>query len=298
MRELTRGTLVKYAEKRRAAGLSNKTINLDLQGLRSALRLAKRAGRVLRLPEFPENLRERVRTGFPDPSEPELLAAHSPAWLAEMVRFAYATGWRRGELLSLRWEWVDWDEQEIRLPDSKNDEGRVVPIAGELVPIMERLRESRTVSGLTGKAAVRLRKLKAMEADRAAAPNEKAQARRLMGKILDSRPIAVLAETVFHDSGQAITRKRFVRAWNAARKAANLQLRLFHDFRRAAARRMTNAGVAQVVAMRVTGHKTPSMFRRYSIVETADLARALRQVASRKEKASGRVVALHSKSKR
>ena len=48
---------------------------------------------------FPAKLRERVRTGFPDPSEPEMLAEHSPAWLAEMVRFAYATGWRRGELL-------------------------------------------------------------------------------------------------------------------------------------------------------------------------------------------------------
>ncbi len=164
-------------------------------------------------------MRERVRTGFPDPSEPVALAENSPAWLAEMVRFAYATGWRRGELLALRWEWVDWEEREIRLPDTKNDEGRVVPIAGELLPIMERLRERRRVTRPDGSIA--------------------------------------LAETVFHDEGRPITRKRFVRAWNATRKAAKLLHRLFHDFRRAAARRMTNAGIPQVVAMRVTGHKTP-----------------------------------------
>ena len=75
----------------------------------------------------------------------------------------------------------------------------------------------------------------------------------------------------------------------AARKAAKLPHRLFHDFRRAAARRLTNAGVPQVVAMRITGHKTPSMFRRYSIVETGDMARALAAL-SKAPKEKGRVV--------
>ena len=77
-------------------------------------------------------------------------------------------------------------------------------------------------------------------------------------------------------------------AWTAARKAAALPHRLLHDFRRAAARRLTNAGVPQSFAMRVTGHKTPSMFRRYSIVETADMARGLERVAVREEGAKVR----------
>jgi integrase len=94
---------------------------------------------------------------------------------------------------------------------------------------------------------------------------------------------AVLADTVCHDSGSPITKKRFELAWTETRKAAKLPHRLFHDFRRAAARRLTNAGVPQVVAMRVTGHKTPSMFRRYSIVETVDMAKGLERVARREE---------------
>ena len=81
--ELTRAKLVRYAEDRRGEGRANKTINNDLSGLRSALLLAEESGKLLRVPPFPGKLRERVRTGFPDPSEPEALAEHSPAWLAE-----------------------------------------------------------------------------------------------------------------------------------------------------------------------------------------------------------------------
>lgn len=166
--------------------------------------------------------------------------------LAEMMRFAFATGWRRGELLALRWEAIDFEQSEIRLFDSKNGEGRVIPIAGELAPIMERLRASRTVNRPDGSVA--------------------------------------LSEFVFHDAARPITKRRFVRAWNRTRKAAKLEGRIFHDFRRSGARRLINAGVSQAVAMRVSGHKTPSIFRRYQIVETADVAQALRRVASREEK--------------
>ncbi len=247
VRQLSRARLVGYVEARRKENCANKTINNDLQGLRSALRLAVKAGRVLRLPAFPDKLGERVREGFPEAWEPEALAAaalEKAPWLAEMVRFAYVTGWRRGELLALRWEWIDWEERQVRLPgvSTKNGRGRVVPIAGELVAIMERLREARSVVHESGSVA--------------------------------------LAETVFHDAGQPITRKRFVLAWSAARKAAKLPHRLFHDFRRAAARRMTNAGVPQVVAMKITGHETDSMFRRYAIVETSDMASAFQRVAA------------------
>jgi hypothetical protein len=44
-----------------------------------------------------------------------------------------------------------------------------------------------------------------------------------------------------------------------------------HDFRRSAVRNLTNAGVAQGKAMRVTGHKTAAVFERYNSKTTEDL---------------------------
>jgi integrase len=47
-----------------------------------------------------------------------------------------------------------------------------------------------------------------------------------------------------------------------------------HDSRRSAVRDMIRAGVPQTVAMRISGHQTDSVFRRYGITEDKDLLAA------------------------
>jgi hypothetical protein len=57
---------------------------------------------------------------------------------------------------------------------------------------------------------------------------------------------------------------------------------------------MIAAGVAQVTAMQVSGHKTDSMFRRYAIVSETDLRTALRATQQYLATVNENVVAMAS----
>ena len=81
---------------------------------------------------------------------------------------------------------------------------------------------------------------------------------------------------IFHRHGRPMG--PIPRPWRSALKAAGLPPgRLFHDLRRSAVRNLIRSGVDQTTAMKVSGHLTDSMFRRYNIVEESETAAALKR---------------------
>jgi integrase len=108
--------------------------------------------------------------------------------------------------------------------------------------------------------------------------------RRQAARQIEVNGVTQLCEFVFHRYGQAIN--DFRKAWKKATKLALCPGRLVHDMRRFAVRNMVQANVPQAVAMKISGHKTASMFQRYNIVVTADLRKALTQTEEYRQDAA------------
>jgi integrase len=83
---------------------------------------------------------------------------------------------------------------------------------------------------------------------------------------------------VFHRSGRRIG--DFRKTWDTARQSAGHSTLRFHDLRRSGVTNMRRAGVEESTAMKVSGHKTVTVFRRYKIEGLKDIERGLERLDS------------------
>jgi integrase len=81
---------------------------------------------------------------------------------------------------------------------------------------------------------------------------------------------------VFHRDGKPV--KSFRAAFKAACKDAGLAGLLPHDMRRSAIRNMRKAGVSESDGMKISGHRTNSVYKRYDIIDEDDQRRTIKRV--------------------
>jgi integrase len=89
-------------------------------------------------------------------------------------------------------------------------------------------------------------------------------------------------EAVFAYEGQRLVDLK--RAWKTACEKAKVDGLLFHDMRRSANRNMRDAGLPQPMRMKIMGHRTASMDRRYGIVDLTDIQIARELLAKKAQK--------------
>jgi integrase len=189
-----------------------------------------------------ERLKENdPRDGFVENEQYQVLnAGAEELWLKSILATAYTFGFRSSELTEMKVRKVNLNHRTITLAagTTKNDDARIVVM-------------TTAVHDLISKC--------------------------LAGKGKDDYVFTRGGEQVkdFRGAWWALCTKaglgKFVKDEDEKLKWTGL---IFHDLRRSAVRNMIRAGIPEVVAMKISGHKTRSVFDRYNIVSPDDFVRA------------------------
>jgi integrase len=164
------------------------------------------------------------------------LLEHLPSYVAHFFQFALDNGIRKGQLARTRHQWVDLERAAIVWPpaECKSRDPHRLPLEGRSLALVERL----------------------------------------MG---ERKPFCPY---LFHGRTCTPVRKRskaygcigdFRKAWATACQTARLPVGrdadgyIFHDTRRTAATSLRAGGMEEADVMKITGHKTSSVFRRYDL---------------------------------
>ncbi len=139
--QITTPKIQAYIEIRLKEGTANATVNRELSALKRMLNLGARQTppKVDRVPFIPMLRENNVREGFFEHEEYLALLRALPADIRPAVTFAYNTGWRRSEIMNLKWNRVDLQENTVRLEagETKNSEGRVIYLDEGLIKLLK-----------------------------------------------------------------------------------------------------------------------------------------------------------------
>jgi site-specific recombinase XerD len=233
--DITTASVERYKTLRLNDGSAPATINRELASLKRMFRLGMRQGMVATMPYIAMLAEHNVRKGFFELDQFQAILKHLPSEYHALFEIAYITGWRmKSELLTRQWRHVDFGGKGWLRIDAG---GAKDATAGREFQFTTWMREALQ------------------------------RQRKFVSKV-EKRTKCVIPWVFCRPDGHRIY--RFYEPWRDACRAAGIQ-RIPHDFRRTAVRNLERAGVPRTTAMAMIGHKTESIYRRYSIVDQAML---------------------------
>ncbi len=245
------------------------TVNRYRALLSLTYKLAMRRGKASVNPArlVPARVERNVRQGFVDDAQYFKLVQACPyLWLRTLLALGYTYGWRKGELLSLRVRQLDLTDRTARLEcgTTKNEDGRIIHLTNECYELLK--------ACIAGKGR-----------DDAVFTRE------------DESPVTDFSKTWAQFCVKAGLGRFFCRRCNVSARPCPVCSKakrqttyryeglIFHDLRRSAVRNLERAGVPRSVAMKITGHRGESIYRRYAIVSPSDLADATRRLEQNRQ---------------
>lgn len=132
-----------FRREREAEGVSGNTIRLDFALLSRLFNFARSDWGMeslqnpLELAVKPKPAKGRERRLEHDEEE-KIFSAASPTFAA-VIRFALETAMRREEIAGLLWKNVNFASRSVFLPETKNNDGRTVPLSAAALDVLRQL---------------------------------------------------------------------------------------------------------------------------------------------------------------
>ena len=230
--------VLEYQTQRKSAGVSGRTINLEVGLLRRVMKKFKEWARIVddikMLPERPKPA--QVMTAEEKRRLVEL-AASKPEWgnACSAALLALNTTMRGCEIKGLQWKQVDLFQRllTVQRHSTKTDAGeRVIPLNQSAFAVLVRLRRQAELLGNTR-------------------PEHYVFPACENGRIDPTKPM-----------------RSWRSAWGSLRKKAGLSRLRFHDLRHQAITEMCEKGLPDMTIMQIAGHVSPQMLKHYSHIRT------------------------------
>lgn len=235
-----------------ASRLAAGTVNKQLKILRGAWNQAAREGLVTTNPFAAVQIVKARRTfqttrrAFTLPEMRRILAASAGEWRG-IILFGLYTGQRLSDITGLSWSQVDTAEGVVRFVTAKTGAVLDIPLAGPLVDWLGTVEVPKSATAPVFPDANAA----------SVSQNSKAFAKILVAAGLRKE----LPDHKAHKQGR-----------NARREASDVT---FHCLRHTATSLLKNAGVSDVVAREIIGHKTEAVSRIYTHIEGKTMKRAI-----------------------